>query len=417
MPKPPSALTPENLDFCTGVRAFCDEQGISVRRLADMCASAQVRFSKTEASRLLHAQATDAVIERIRPHLAPAFVAYLEGRGYTADEIDQELSHIFDPKEFTTMIANRCPSSPEAQRHFGLKFDPFDVDHLPTAGEIYTNDELDNVVARLKDAVHFRRFVSVIGGVGTGKTLLKLRLAHELNEDTDKPAHLLYPEFFDMEEVTVHGIANKILAELGQKIPQNKEARVTRIREVLTQMQQEGIGVAIVLDECHRLRDKVISSLKNFWEMTNGRSSRLLGVILFGQPSFVDARLRDVKFKEIRQRVQIIQMPAFSSEISNSRSQIDLSASSASSAAKYPAAEYISHRLHLAGGMIDQLFDEKAIERICLNAPTPLSLGNITNEALMHAYALEETRVTASMEFFKKLSTGQQVLGMRRTAA
>lgn len=405
----PSALTQENLDFCTGVRAFCEEHGISLRKLSGLCEN----FSKTAAGRFLSGTTTNAVVDRVRPCISAGLVAHLESRHYSATEIEQELSHIFDPKEFTSMIANRCPLSPEAQRHFGLKFDPFDVDHLPTANEIYTNTELDNVVARLKDAVHFRRFVSVIGGVGTGKTLLKLRLAHELGEDTDKPAHLLYPEFFDMEEVTVHGIANKILAELGQRIPQNKEARVTRIREVLTQMQQEGIGVAIVLDECHRLRDKVISSLKNFWEMTNGRSSRLLGVILFGQPSFVDARLRDVKFKEIRQRVQIIQMPEFSAGPQASSLPVSVPSVVNSSS----ASAYIAHRLHLAGGKVDQLFDEKAIERICLNAPTPLALGNVTNEALMHAYELEETKVTASMEFFKKLSTGQQVLGMRRSNA
>ncbi len=268
------------------------------------------------------------------------------------------------------------------------------MDHLPTADEIYNNDEIQAVVNRLKDAIVFQRFVAVIGGVGTGKTLLKLRVAHEL-EGIEHKAKLLYPEFFDMEEVTVHGIANKILAELGQKIPQNKEARVARIREVLTQMQQEGVGVAIILDECHRLRDKVISSLKNFWEMTNGRSSRLLGVILFGQPSFVDSRLRDVRFKEIRQRVQIIDMP-------------DMNGSS-------PC--YIAHRLKLAGGDIDTLFDPKAIERICINAQTPLALGNLCNEALMEAYRLEEKQVSVSFEFFKKLSTGQQVLGIRRPAA
>ena len=34
----------------------------------------------------------------------------------------------------------------------------------------------------------------------------------------------------------------------------------------------------------------------------------------------------------------------------------------------------------------------------------------------MEAFRLEETRVTASMEFFKKLSSANQVLGIRRVA-
>lgn len=393
MASKPSALTQENLEFCISVRIFCERHKISLRTVAQMANGA--RFSKSEAGRLVRAECTNETVSRVHPILPKAFAAYLrDHHGMNDTEVDAEMSQLFDPKEYIKMIANRCPLSPQAIRYFGLTTDPFDVDHLPTADEIYNNDEIQAVVNRLKDAIVFQRFVAVIGGVGTGKTLLKLRVAHEL-EGIEHKAKLLYPEFFDMEEVTVHGIANKILAELGQKIPQNKEARVARIREVLTQMQQEGVGVAIILDECHRLRDKVISSLKNFWEMTNGRSSRLLGVILFGQPSFVDSRLRDVRFKEIRQRVQIIDMP-------------DMNGSS-------PC--YIAHRLKLAGGDIDTLFDPKAIERICINAQTPLALGNLCNEALMEAYRLEEKQVSVSFEFFKKLSTGQQVLGIRRPAA
>jgi len=391
MPSNPSALSPEQNDFCHAVAAFCDEHRISQRRLAEMVGS---RFSKTEAFRLLHAECSPEVVERVRPSLAESFVRFLEDRGYFPTEIESELSNLFDPKEYIKMIANRCPLSPEAIRHFHLNRDPFDVDHLPEKHEIYTDPQIDAVVARLKDAVLYQRFVAVIGGVGTGKTLLKLRVATELSDEGASKSKLLYPEFFDMEEVTVHGIANKILAELGQTIPQNKEARVTRIREVLTQMQQEGIGVAIVLDECHRLRDKVISSLKNFWEMTNGRSSRLLGVILFGQPSFVDSRLRDVKFKEIRQRVQIIEMPPLNGSTAN----------------------YIAHRLRLAGGDINTLLEPKAVERIAINAQTPLAIGNLVNGALMSAFEEEEPMVTVAMPYFKNLSTGQQVLGMRRAS-
>lgn len=397
-----SALTPENIERSEAVAEFCHRYSISLSTLAGMTNG--VRFSRTEAHRLVNCKSFNVTVDRVFPALYKAFGEYLATtRNMTDTEIEAELASLFDPEETTKMIANRCPLSPDAIRHFRLNRDPFDVDHLPQRDELYTNDAIESVVGRLKDAVLYQRFVAVIGGVGTGKTLLKLRVADELDGLSEPGAiatgyssktKLLYPEFFDMEEVTVHGIANKILAELGQKIPQNKEARVTRIREVLTQMQQEGIGVAIILDECHRLRDKVISSLKNFWEMTNGRSSRLLGVILFGQPSFVDSRLRDVKFKEIRQRVQIIEMPAMNGS----------------------SRDYIAHRLRLAGGDIDTLFEAKAIERIAINAHTPLALGNLTNEALMEAYRLEEPQVSASFEMFKKLSTGQQVLGMRRSA-
>jgi type II secretory pathway predicted ATPase ExeA len=386
-------LSDDNRDFAVAVRDFCGVHAISMRHLARMCGIRGVSFSRGSVERLFRGGLPDAVVDRIRPIITASFLDLLASRGYSDDDAADELSTILQTQELLNMIANRCPLTPEAARYFGLANDPFDVDQIPGRDEVFTSPALEATLARLRDAVHYQRFVAVIGGVGTGKTLLKLRVADEI-EQAGK-SKLLYPEFFDMEEVTVHGIANRILAELGQRVPQSKEARVSRIREVLTQMQQEGVGVAIVLDECHRLRDKVISSLKNFWEMTNGRSSRLLGVILFGQPAFVDARLRDVRFKEIRQRVQIIEMPPMN----------DCTRS------------YIAHRLSVAGGRIDDLFDAESVDRIGVNATTPLAIGNLCNQALMAAFELDEKRVSASFEMFKKLTVGQQVLGIRRSAA
>ena len=55
-----------------------------------------------------------------------------------------------------------------------------DDDHAVAAScdDLFTNPELDSVANRLKDAVLYQRFVAVVGHVGSGKTLLKLRVAH-----------------------------------------------------------------------------------------------------------------------------------------------------------------------------------------------------------------------------------------------
>lgn len=391
MPRPSFQI--DKQAFGERLAGFCSRYKISCRSLSNICDGTRHAFSKSNAYRILNGEGDSSLYQRMMPILAERLELYLIKQGLSPEEVREELDPIFDLQE-TNMIANRCPLSPEACRFFGLRRDPFDVDHLPFGDEIFTNDALDSAAARLRDAVLYQRFVAVVGGVGTGKTLLKLRVASELESEAGK-AKLLYPEFFDMGEVTVHGIANKILAELGQRVPQNKEARVSRIREVLTQMQQEGIGVAIILDEAHRLNDKVISSLKNFWELTNGRSSRLLGVILFGQPAFIEARLRDVRFREIRQRVQIIQMPEMGD----------------------CAVDYLRHRIASVGGDADRLFEPEALRRIAVNGTAPLALGNLANGALMDAFGEEEKQVTASLNFFRSLSTGQQVLRQRRSAA
>lgn len=380
-----SALTPQNLAFCNALAVFCDRNDISRRHLSRL-----LLISVTAVQNLLHQNTPDHIVERIRKQAGPVLVDLLRDRGLSHDEIETELIDIHQLEEHI-MIADRCILTPEAIRYFGLKHDPFDVDRLPVGDELFSNAELDSVAARVRDAALYQRFIAVVGGVGSGKTLLKLRVAEEVEDK----ARLLFPEFFDMSAVTVHGIANTILAELGQKIPTNKEARVTKLKTVLTSMQQEGTPVAIVLDECHRLHDKVISSLKNFWEMTNGRNSRLLGVILFGQPAFVEARLREQIFKEIHQRVQVIDMPSLTKA----------------------ARSYLDHRIAFAGGDFDKLFEKAAVDRIAANASTPLALGNLANEALMAAMDKEEMRVTVDLPSFRKLSTGQPVLGVRRSAA
>lgn len=404
MPDNTSALDPDQLAFCVAVDDFCLRHDISIRAFSTMCRSPMVDFEKSSAERLRKGTAKPYMVERMRPFIADAFVAFLECRGLSPDEIATELSPIFEPKEFIKMLDIRYTLEPEAQRFFGLKFDPFDADALPVSDDLYRNAEIDALAARVRDGILFQRFVAIIGSTGSGKTILKHRIADEL----DDRAMLIYPEFPAMGEVTVHGIANTILTELGQTIPQNKEARVRKIKEILTDMQQQGKTVAIVLDECHRLHDKVISSLKNFWEMTNGRNSRLIGIVLFGQPAFLTARLRDVVFREIRLRVQILEMPVLSkrSRDKNGKDATDIRT----------ALEYIGHRLNLAGGKAADLFDQRSLELICAAAQTPLAIGNLANGALMHAFACEEKQVAASMEFFKAFSTGQQVLGMRRAA-
>lgn len=390
-----SALKPENAAFVASLAAFCDRHQISRRRLGSM-----INASGPTAHRLLTGTLSDPLVERFRKQIGPSLVDHLRDRGFAHEEIAEALENIHQLEDFV-MIADRFPLTPEAVKYFGLRHDPFDVDRIPIGGELFTSPELDSVAGRVRDAALYQRFVAVVGGVGSGKTLLKLRVVEEIEDK----ARLLFPEFLDMSEVSVHGIVNYVLAELGQKIPQNKELRVTKLKSVLTSMQQEGTPVAIVLDECHRLHDKVISSLKNFWEMTNGRSSRLLGVILFGQPDFVESRVLEQKFKEIRQRVQVVEMPGYSRNPAVRK------------AIPFPARSYLDHRLRFAGGDLDKLFEKAAIDKIVANAANPLALGNLANEALMDAFRNEEKRVTVSQPSFRRLSSGAQVLGIRRTAA
>lgn len=388
-------LTPR--EFGARLEQFRESHNLSFRDLAKLCGNAK-NLSRNSLVRIANGETGDkyekSTFPRVLPVLEAALEDFLVNKGLSFEEIESQLIQLFPDREERIMINARQELTPEAVKFFNLKYDPFDVDRLPAADDLFTTPQLDALVRRAIDAIENQRFIAFVGAVGSGKTLLKLRIAHEI-ETSGVRANLFYPEFFAMDEVSVSSIASYLLTEFEQKC-RDKAARVNKIKRLLSDLKRESSHSALILDECHRLNDKVISSLKNFWELTDG-TSRLLGVVLFGQPQFAQARLRDERFREIRERVQVIEMPPLADA----------------------AAEYLRHKLTLAGGNIAELFEPKAVEKICQAAATPLALGNLANGALMEAFQNEETTVSASFEFFKRLSRGNgggNILAMRRAS-
>lgn len=374
-------LTSEQIEFCERLREFCSNNDIGYGVLSRIGDEAG-RFSKTNAFKLLNGTASPKTVDRVRPVLAAGLPQFLLDRGLTKTEVDEELSQLFDPKEYQKMLTNRRNLSPEIYRFFGLSEDPFDVDRLPDLDDLYTDKAIDTVFDRVMDAIQYHRFVAVSGPVGSGKTILKNRIADACDGGR---SILIFPEFFEFGAISVSNIATEILAVLDQPIPRDRTRRVARIKTVLTDMQQQGINAAIVIDEAHRLDHRVITALKNFWELTNGRSARLLGVVIFCWPTLIKSTLCDRAFKEIRQRVQVVDMPPLNGS----------------------GMAYVAHRIKLAGGDADALFDPKALKRLCSSVATPLALGNLINSALIEAFEKEELRVGTGFDIFNKLKTDQ----------
>lgn len=377
MKKQPETKTLMPAEFGKRLKRFCDRQHISTRQLESLCGNLK-NLSRTTLIRLMNNEARPEFLklhyDRLLPKIEQGIEKFLYNSGLDFAQAEKELTNLFPDRKEREMIATRCVLPSEAVKFFNLKSDPFDVDRVPSDDELFTNAELDSIASRVKDAAVNNQLLAVIGAVGSGKTSLKVRVARELAGGGEE-VRLLYPEFFDMSDVKVGAIARYLLEEFETKCPTDAVARVRKIKQLLTSLRNENVRVALVFDECHRLNEKVVSSLKNFWEMTNGAYDRLLGIILFGQPKFVESTLRDYKFREIAERMQIVQMPALADS----------------------AREYLAHKLAAQNGDIAELFEPRAVERICSVAKTPLALGNLTNEALLEAYKLREPKVLSSM--------------------
>lgn len=381
-------LLPES-EFALLFKTFRKKYNLSFLEISKLCQDAKFT-SVSSLHRLEHGLAGELAYRVAAESLNAYLTEWMEISRFPVLEIDEILTELFPFRSNNIMIQHRCELIAPAIKFFGLKADPFDVDRVPSDDEMFSNKELDDIAARVCDAVLYKRFIAVIGAIGTGKTSMKIRVERQL-ADSKQRVHLLYPEFFDMNAVQVGSIASSILEEFDIRPPQSTTIRVRRIKQLLTSLEKDDARIALVFDECHRLNEKVLISLKNFWEMTNGGYSRLLGIVLFGQPKFVDVTLRDVAFREIAERVQVVEMPSIEKS----------------------ARDYLAHKIAAAGGDIDQLFEPRAVQRICAIAKTPLSLGNLANKALMDSFEIEEKQVASRS---LKLPDAPRVRNLRQAA-
>lgn len=340
---------------------FCSRHKISRTMLSEIAGGDANDASKSTMQRLLHDELTDAgYATRLRKVLAQNLPAYLFNLGLSAAEIDHQLLSIFDKGEYQPMITQRTVLPKKVYEFFGFSADPF-AKSPESREQVFTSPALKEVNDQIIDAIKFQGFKSVSGEIGSGKTVLR-SLVEDYVGNSDN-LRLIFPETFDMQRVTPANVSRAILEEFeSSHIPNDAVSRAKKVKNVLAQAHKKGIRVAIAFDECHRLSDNSISSLKNFLEMNSGGFQKYLGVILFGQPSF-ETRLSEPKFREIFERITQIKMPIFQDS----------------------AIAYLAHRLKLVGGDVAELFDTAALELISRQSQTPLQLGNIVNTAFIHS--------------------------------
>ncbi|MCW5959301.1 MAG: AAA family ATPase [Pyrinomonadaceae bacterium] len=352
--------------------AFLKRHKLSSRRFADL--AGQWSIGKTSVSRLRGANTDSAAVSqsflrKVEPLLIQTITRFLQDTGHSAAEIRAELVKIFE--EIPDMIATRTKLDYDVLDFFGLERDPFALESDPrSAQEVFNTKPLDRLVRRIEDAVNYQGFLGILGEVGAGKTTLKNRIV-DAHRRSGK-IHFLFPKFAEMRKVSAAAIVYFILEYFGQKPRQRLVSAQAQLERLLAELNERGERVCLGFDECHRLHDVTLTALKNFYELGTGGYDRFLGLVLFGQPQF-EMRLITANFREIAERLEIVKMPPVGKV----------------------AAEYIDHRLRLAGGSIDNLFEKRAVELIAAAASSPLAIGNMANKALVAAYEKGEPKVLA----------------------
>lgn len=164
--------------------------------------------------------------------------------------------------------------------YYGLKEEPFSI--VPLTNFYYHNDQHDQAFMRLSRAVEGMRGLAVlVGGVGTGKTLLARRLLESLPEERYEASLLVVLH----ADVTGEWLIRRVAGQVGvTDLNCGKVDIVGRLYERLNEIAEEGRKAAILIDEAHMLRSpetlEEIRGLLNL-ELSN---SKLLSIVMFGMP-------------------------------------------------------------------------------------------------------------------------------------
>jgi type II secretory pathway predicted ATPase ExeA len=361
----------EEIRLGAALASFAKRFDLPTRALSRACGGPAYGVSKSTADRIMRGAGIRLSPER-RAEVANHLRDFLSRRGQTADAINKELLSIF-PDGGETLIV-RTPLPCNVQQFFGLRRDPFDPSRSDPRdiSEVFTSPPLNRLMETLEDTINYQGFTAILGKPGSGKTQLKKRLVDKVMQ-SDGRMHLLFPDFSEMKRVNSGAVVSFVLESFEQRPRLGLVAKYDQMRRHLAQLCERGIRVALAFDEAHRLNDEELSALKGFWELGSGGYQRYLGVILFGQPLF-KSRIETARFREIAERVEVIDMPGLGKH----------------------SYDYLAHRIRLAGGEMEKLFERKAVEHLATQAETPLALGNLAADALLKAYSLNEKTVRAA---------------------
>lgn len=250
-------------------------------------------------------------------------------------------------------------------RYFGLREQPFGM--TPDPRYLYLSTSHREALASLIYGIETGRgFVSLISEPGMGKTTLLFQLMEQFRNS----ARTVF--LFQTQGNTREFLSN-LIADLGL-VPDDRDLSTLQrqLNEILIEEARLGRRFVLVIDEAQNLDDSVLESVRMLSNFETSRS-KLMQIVLAGQPPLAD-KLRRPELEQLMQRVSIIcRLKPFTPE---------------------EVAEYIHHRLRIAGYKGRQRFTAEAVSMIAVRSEgIPRNINNICFHALSLAYAKGQKKI------------------------
>ena len=194
-------------------------------------------------------------------------------------------------------------------------------------------------------------------GPGLGKTMTALRFLEEVDSDT----HIWIPS------PRFHGVADfhrAMLFDLGEEYEGLSENELRlRVADHLMDKLEQGEPTVIVIDEAQHLSTELLEEIRLMGNLES-RSSKATFILLVAQPT-LRMRLAASELAAIAQRIAVrAKLEPLDAEESR---------------------HYLKRQLAMAGGCLDELYDDEAIELLIQQSD---GIPRVLNHAAYHALAL-----------------------------
>jgi MSHA biogenesis protein MshM len=243
--------------------------------------------------------------------------------------------------------------------HFSLHEPPFSL--TPDTAYFFAHPSAQAALNTLLVALRSGEgFVKIVGEVGCGKTLLCRRLLAALAKDCET-AYIPNPSLDSRTMLLA------VCEELGIRVdPVATGHRVVKeLERALLERARAGRRVVLVIDEAQAIPDRTVELLRLVSNIETEKR-KLLQIVLFGQPE-LDARLAQPHLRQLLQRI------AFSERIEPLGEE--------------EVAEYVRHRLSVAGAGEARVFEEPALAELSRRSGgVPRLINVIAHKAMMLAF-------------------------------
>jgi general secretion pathway protein A len=250
------------------------------------------------------------------------------------------------------------------EEYYGLSQPPFSL--APDPQFLYLSESHEEAIRQLLDAARRNEGVIVLtGDVGTGKTTIARALLTRL--DRRSFASLVLNPFLSVDELLREilldfGVISRDDIRSGRAVSASRHDLTSTLHDFLLSLHPIGAHGVLIIDEAQHLPAEVLEQIRVI-STVETNTTRLLQVILIGQPALLDA-LAEEPLRQLDSRVSVRAMlkPL-------SRGDVDA---------------YISHRLSVAGNDGDVRFDVGAIDAVTsLTGGVPRLINLLCDRALM----------------------------------